>query len=373
MNKDNINKIYNEIAEELNISDSAFEKANNSYHALGEYLSNKITDYKVIIIPQGSMNLGTIIKPINDSDDYDLDAICIVDCNLNNSKALKDLIGKALKENQTYSKKLKEGKRCWTIEYSDSAQFHMDILPAMPNRGGNNKSIIITNNNNGIYQFKTSNPEEYAEWFKKKQKKEYDELIKRYSSEIKDLTFFKKRTTLQKTIQILKRHRDIKYANLSDEEKENKPISIIITTIVAEMYTGNETIYDLILKFVNDYTKYIEIDSNGNYVIKNPVNDKENFADKWNLYPERKVAFFKWIEELKYDLITNDFMLCNDLIDKANKLKTIFGDSIIENMMINKNSSIQKKYIKNDGVASLTNESTNIEVKDHTFYGNKLL
>ena len=26
----------------------------------------------------------------------------------------------------------KEGRRCWTLNYADGAQFHMDILPAIP-------------------------------------------------------------------------------------------------------------------------------------------------------------------------------------------------------------------------------------------------
>ena len=48
---------------------------------------------------------------------------------------LKNLVGKEIK---TYARAhsmnspAKEGKRCWTLSYSDEAQFHMDILPAIP-------------------------------------------------------------------------------------------------------------------------------------------------------------------------------------------------------------------------------------------------
>ena len=30
-------------------------------------------------------------------------------------------------------KPLREGRRCWTLNYSDGAQFHMDVVPALPN------------------------------------------------------------------------------------------------------------------------------------------------------------------------------------------------------------------------------------------------
>ena len=74
--KKQINGIYEKIADELNISESVFESARKSYQGLGEYLSEKISDYKVEVFPQGSMNLGTLIKPVSSDDDYDLDVVC---------------------------------------------------------------------------------------------------------------------------------------------------------------------------------------------------------------------------------------------------------------------------------------------------------
>ncbi len=371
INKDEINKMYNDIADELNISDSVFESANRSYHALGLYLSNNIKDYKVEIFPQGSMNLGTLIKPISDKDDYDLDAVCKVNYDFESPGELKNLIGDTLKKSDMYSKLLdpEEGKRCWTLKYADNAQFHMDILPSVPNNDAKNKSIKITHKEGDLYKFITSSPEDYADWFKNLQEREYKILLEKYSADVADLKKFNKRTTLQKTIQILKRHRDVKYANIPEVERENKPISIIITTLVGKMYTGNETILDLIEKFVCNYHNYITVNSKGCYVIENPINSEENFADKWNIYPERKDAFYKWIEELKYDLITNNFMLFSDLVDKSKVLKKVFGENLVKSVFEKKTLSNNEKYIKNNDVATLISEETNIPVKGHTFYG----
>ena len=279
--KEKINQMYEEIADELNISDTVFDSADKSYKALGEYLDNHLKDYKIVIFPQGSMNLGTLIKPINKDDDYDLDAVCKVYHDFESPEELKNLIGDVLKKSDRYSKLLvkEEGKRCWTLKYSEDANFHMDILPSMPNKGVNNNSIIITHKEDDKYTFKVSNPEDYAVWFDKLQEKERNVIRERekgkFSAEVEDLRKFKVRTTLQKTIQILKRHRDIKYSNMSEEEKENKPISIIITTLVGYIYTGEETILDLICKFVNNFQKYIEEDENGNDVLLVVDNDDE--------------------------------------------------------------------------------------------------
>ena len=376
LNSEKINEMYEEIADELNISDAVFDSANRSYKALGEYLDNNLEGYKVVIFPQGSMNLGTLIKPVDKSDDYDLDAVCKVYHDFDSPEDLKNLIGDVLKNSDRYSKLLvkEEGKRCWTLKYSDDANFHMDILPSMPNSEENNNSIIITHKEDGKYTFMVSNPEDYAAWFDKLQEKERRILFERekreFSAKVEDLRKYKIRTTLQKTIQILKRHRDIKYRNASQEEKDNKPISIIITTLVGYLYTGDETILDLICKFVNDFHEYVEIDENGKYIIRNTINEEENFADKWAIYPQRKEAFYSWVEDLKKDLITNNFMIFDDLVDKGNHLKSIFGASVIESVFEKRAKTMGKKYIKTESIATLTNNETKTAVRKHNFYGN---
>ncbi len=373
-NKEIINEIYENIADELNISDSIFESASKSYKALGEYLESKLEDYKVEVFPQGSMNLGTLIKPISEADDYDLDAVCKVHNSFNDAGELKNLIGDILKKSERYSKMLQpEGKRCWTLKYADGSHFHMDILPSSPT-GKLDNSIKITHKENEKYEFRISNPQGYAEWFDKLQESERRKIFSTknamFSNKVEDLKNYNVRTTLQKTIQLLKRHRDIKYLNANDSERDNKPISIIITTLVGKMYTGEESIVDLILKFTNDYMKYIDIDLNGNYIIQNPVDNNENFADKWSIYPERKEAFFNWINDLKRDLIINNFMLKEDLIEKANFLKSIFGGETISKVFEKREKENSKSYIKRDNIATLTSTKTETKVKEHTFFGN---
>ncbi len=129
--------LLSSIADEINITPTMQDKAVSSYTAVGKWIGDGV-DYDVKIMPQGSMNLGTVIKPIDDRDDYDMDLVCL----LKNGrylplKDIKNLVGDRLKENATYGQKLeKEGKRCWTMQYD---VFHMQsssasCLTALPKK-----------------------------------------------------------------------------------------------------------------------------------------------------------------------------------------------------------------------------------------------
>ena len=60
-----IGNILSKIADELNITPTMYDKAVESYEAVGKWLGDGI-DYTVEIMPQGSMNLGTTVRPINE-------------------------------------------------------------------------------------------------------------------------------------------------------------------------------------------------------------------------------------------------------------------------------------------------------------------
>ena len=80
---------------------------------------------------------------------------------------------------------MREGRRCWILDYADGAQFHMDVVPSLSNgqsarilleaRGLDARwtatAIAITDNEGPTYTAVTddwprSNPKGYGEWFK---------------------------------------------------------------------------------------------------------------------------------------------------------------------------------------------------------------
>lgn len=370
-----IDMVLRQIAKELDITDEKYENAVASYNAVGTYLSNNI-NVQVDIFPQGSFRLGTVIKPLSDEDDYDIDLVCKVNKYFSNPKDLKNEVGQALKSSDRYSKMLQEeGKRCWTLKYADEAQYHMDILPAIEDiTYDKDKKLKITNKDeiSNIYTFTTTNPEAYFEWFNEKQKEEKRRLVESFAVQnnknIEEVPDYKVKTTLQVALQILKRYRDKKFEN----NLENKPISIILTTIMAQIYTGENNVYELIKKFSNNYYKYIKI-KDGIEWVENPVNSEENFADKWQIHPERKEAFKFFVSELKNDIVNNTFITSGDLLEESKSYKEIFGTKIVEKAYASIGKQAKKlrengnMYIDKDATINFEQQGTN--VKEHKFFG----
>ena len=330
-----LNEVLEELAKNLDITDTEDAAIRLSYQAVGEYLAQEgssLSEYDVEIFPQGSFNLGTIIRPIIEGDDLDIDLVC----ELKSKKPewtqydVKQQVGDRLKESKRYRELLdEEGRRCWTLLYRDNdttttQKYHMDILPSIVDK--NYKTIVremfsarelsesdydkaairITDNESPDYEtsplpltWLKSNPFGYARWFELQQQK----------GETGDVRFFtrddvnplpdkrKSKTILQRVVQLLKRHRDIHYGGDDD-----KPISIIITTLAAKAYDGEK---DLVIAFRNVVTKmrnYIETRIEDGKEVKwvpNPVNSQENFADKWPETPRKQRLFYEWLDKLE--------------------------------------------------------------------------
>lgn len=318
------------LAEELEISDARYEQAQESYKSLGRWFNrpaSRLANYSPAVYVQGSFGLGTVIKPLHAAEEYDVDAVCELKALKKSDlsqQTLKTLVGDEMenyRKAQTMSKPLREGRRCWTLNYADGAQFHMDVVPALPN--GNDVKILfesqnldarsagtaiaITDNERLGYDYinndwPRSNPKGYLVWFKNRMQIEFEKrrriLAEAIKASVEAIPDYKVRTPLQSSIMILKRHRDIMYVK---DEINCCPISIIITTLAAHAYQGEEEIADALLSILNGMESHIQRDGRGNAVIANPSDPLENFADKWVKFPEREEAFYTWLRQAQSD------------------------------------------------------------------------
>jgi len=321
------------LAKALEIPSARYEQAEKSYRSLGDWLhraASSVRDHNPDIFVQGSFRLGTAIRPISGDEHYDVDCACSL-TGLRKSdltqRDLKDMLGKEIelyRENKGIKKPVHEGRRCWRLEYADGAQFHMDIVPCIPNAEDQrlllearsldatyaDTAIAITDNEDAAYdviinEWPRSNPRGYAEWFKsrmgdvflRKQQQILEEMrAEGVTASIEDIPTYRVRTPLQSAIMLLKRHRDTMFA----DDPTNKPISIIISTLAAHAYRGEDTIGYALLSILSRMEEAIEHDGT-KYVIKNPTDALENFADKWEKYPERAAAFFEWLKQVRED------------------------------------------------------------------------
>jgi hypothetical protein len=331
------NKLFSEIletlGETLDITETQYKAAVNSYGAVGEWLAkpeSSLAPYKPVIRPQGSFMLGTMIKPVCEDDELDIDLVCEL-TGKNPQWAqyqLKQAVGNRLKANETYKNMLdKEGRRCWTLSYANSAKYHMDILPSIVSSGYNivlekafsataldknyeSLAIRITDIKQTNYYTDTvaenwmkSNPFGYGRWFFSAA----DVTTLRKSMFLSEAVspvpkYNKEKLPLQRVVQILKRHRDMMFNG-----DEDKPISIIITTLASKAYNKEISIIDALMNVVANMRNHIEscYEPSVGKVIKwvaNPVNPQENFADKWVEHPQREKNFYKWLDQVEYDI-----------------------------------------------------------------------
>jgi hypothetical protein len=261
---------------------------------------------------------------------------------------LKEMVGDEIKsyaQSNNMKSPVEEGKRCWTLNYSDGAQFHMDILPSIPDseffklmlkaRGLLDSiidyAIAITDKTLPNYthineDWLRSNPKGFAEWFKSRMKIQFETrrliVAKSMQAKVEDVPEYKVKTPLQRAIQLLKRHRDIMFAHNPDD----KPISMIITTLAAHAYNNEADLYDALISIVKGMPKFILI-RNGSPWIPNPVNPDENFADKWEKHPQREANFRQWLEQVQADL--DAVFRTGDLSEMTERLKPRFGDRIV--------------------------------------------
>lgn len=306
--------LLEQLLADIDVPDGKYREASERYTSVGEWLGAEgsvLAPFGVRIFPQGSFALGTAIKPI-EGDDYDVDAVCLLTRPPTRwtQRQLKEAVGDRLLQHGKYKTMLKPpegGRRCWTIQYADESRFHLDVLPAKPDQwqwllghGVPEKyaelSIQITcRDSYDDVVWPKSNPGGYLRWFIDQMRTRFDEARKRLAmakrAEVHEVPEYEARTPLQRVVQILKRQRDVMFG-----EDPNKPISIIITTLAAKAYDNEGDLELAFREIARGMRAHIQNDGR-KYVILNPVNPLENFADRWDA--TRQARFFEWLEAVE--------------------------------------------------------------------------
>ena len=301
-----------QICQELELTDTQFERSRQAYGSAAKWLtaSNHPLLTSVQIYPHGSVALGTTVKPIA-YDEFDVDLIAFA-AGVSDGVApslLKRAFGDRLKENKVFAEILEEKKRCWRLNYA--GDFHLDISPTILNLNCQFGGELVPDRN--LQAWHPTNPKAYRKLFK-----ERAEITPRLSRRsiwaTKDQTpvepFPSKlpiKGILRRTVQLLKRHRDLYFLKAT---KEIAPISIIITTLAMRAYVSAvrqfefEDELEVVIETIRLVPQFIEKNfANGKqyYAVWNETTKGENFADRWNTEPARIKAFYDWHEHALAD------------------------------------------------------------------------
>jgi hypothetical protein len=371
----NISGLLEKGAASLDLPLDLDEEAVRQYGLVGEFLSDQaeIADWE--IYPQGSVRLGTVVRPIIGSGGFDLDMVCSVHLSRTSTSQadLKQRVGEALDLYLEASRgedgaptECKPSRRAWTLYYP--SDFHMDVLPALPDLEAPPTGIILTDKD--LRDWQHSDPIAYADWFRGRMQLEFEAKRRALASEmrksVEQVPEFLVRTTLQRVVQTLKRHRDIYFLG----DLDDRPPSILITTLVAQAYRGEDDLLSAVLATAQAIPSHIGTDELGRDCVMSPVAD-ENFADKWNDYPERKHKFRAWLDHVGRDL--DEAQGERGLPNVVARLSASFGEEPM--VKAAKSLGIETRELRESGKLAVTGAAATLTaragttIRPHGFYG----
>lgn len=344
---------FERLASSMDISPSMYQYAVERYQGMAKFLSE--SGIEAHFYPQGSFRTGTVVRPLKDGKetDFDIDVVCelTIAKDKTSPRDVKQGVGTTLKDSKEYGPKMRpEEDRCWTLDYanvSGNIGLSMDVVPCVHEGDTEclhlkslgvsaafaDKAVAITEKKSTTsYIWQASNPDGYGDWFDSinrpfllvglHERKEHilNENRTMFAS-VDDVPDYYVRSSLQVCIQILKRHRDLFYAE-SDKEGKYRLASVIITTLAAQIANGTQpadvdVLLPRIVEGIDDYSELLQGRRPRNeayhmqkafinrkdkkWVIPNPVNPEDNFADSWT--DETAQMFFRWVKAVKGDFV----------------------------------------------------------------------
>lgn len=276
------------IAQSLQLDETRKKRMEDAYNSIAVLLNNDTTFFKDVdidVYPQGSTATGTTVKPLR-GNEFDLDIVIHIKRHYKyyTPTQIYNALLKILESDGRYKDKIERKNRCVRLNYS--GDFHMDILPGC---------LVFTIDDNNLKvpdrelkDWSDSNPKDLAKWFlsvantvKQSMLKTYRHELIELRAEIQDLPEddFYEKTPLQRAVQLVKRYRDIFFENNPDFATS----SVVLTTLMGQNYLGESSIYDTIENVIDRIRMAYStaISSSLKFKVLNPVNDSEDFTDKW--------------------------------------------------------------------------------------------
>ena len=248
------------LRDEVNLNQSRLDRLETSVGAVNDYLKGNLSGYQKME-RQGSYALGTLIKPVDDNDEYDADIQMVM--NPNPQWEPKDYvleINRTLAGNKNYADKLRLKTRCVTVDYA--GDFHLDMVPRVTING---KHYVCNRIDN---KFEETDGTGYRDWFNEKNR-----ITGR---------------NLKRVVRLLK--------HLRDHKNSFTAKSILLTTMAGNTIKSSDegtaavsTVADTLETVLSRMNDYLQQHPNMP-VIKNPVLPAEDFNRHWD---QRRYANFR--------------------------------------------------------------------------------
>lgn len=308
--------LLDRILRDLELSPTQLAEARTSYEAVTQALAKEgmpLAPFLPWLFAQGSMRIGTTVKPVG-QEEHDLDIVCLLQKGgvWLPANEVYELVWETLGNDATYEKMRERRNRCIRLRYAH--QYYLDIIPAVPHSNAPDGTLFVCDCEG--HTWSVSNPVGFAEWFDESAKARplfitkfgalREGSVTANAGQVEPLPEhgFQK-TPLQRITQLFKRNRDEFFLN----EPKRRPSSIVLTTLAARSHVRQssvaaEDLFEFVVRVAEGLSELIEIQETAYgqriYRVANPVNDAENFAEKWTRLDYE--AFIRWQEKFVHQL-----------------------------------------------------------------------
>ena len=239
------------MGDHVNLNPARYERLKRSDKAVSEYLSKNLPGF-IGTQRQGSYALRTTIRPVRNTDEYDVDRLVYLQYDQRKSPAdyINDVY-RCLKANGNYADKLQKNTRCVTVNYA--GEFKIDVVPCIVSNG---RYFICNRKTNG---YEETDGRGFRDWF--------DSKSRITNGNLKLVT------------------RLFKY--LRDHKRTFTAPSVLLTTLIGntvsnlEGNTNFKTVPDALLTVVTRMDQFLQ----ANPImpeIRNPALPSETFTRHWD-------------------------------------------------------------------------------------------
>src|SRR5215207_9828928 len=161
----------------VNLNQSRLDTLQERVNAIDSFLeaSDAFGEIFLELIPAGSWAHRTIIKPVDENDEFDADVLLHVDEQDDwQPKDYIDELYEAFRGSSTYKSLAQRKTRCVRIDYA--GDFHIDVVPYLEQGGLHYVTNHLEPEDTG--QLEESNPEVFNAWIDERQRVTYGTFIK---------------------------------------------------------------------------------------------------------------------------------------------------------------------------------------------------
>ena len=292
-----VDDLLQNICRKVQLTQTQYNLAEKRYKTVAEWLSEEtslLRYSRLSIYPQGSLRIGTTVKPIN-QEEFDLDVICLlhIDHRQYEPGQILEIVANRLADDDTYKKMMSIESRCIRLNYS--GDFHLDIVPACPTDLNNSEKTAIFIPDKDRKQWRYTDPKGYATWFENQKAVRMDFIEAKNIEPLPPDFDDNNKVPLQYCVQLMKRYRDVAFSN---EKEDIRPKSIVVTTLAAMAYHHEKSVNNTITYILDEIITKIE-SARYRLIVKNPVNPSEDISEAWSKNTIAYSAFCEWIYEFK--------------------------------------------------------------------------